>query len=187
MPIILLVEDSEVDRQLMASLLDRDFDWLISHAKNGVEAVKMLRGGAKTWVLRVADGDALATANAYHGLAEVEYSHPDFVRVMPPRPADLRTQDQRIVLAPDGSLLPPDTVIETGRTDLRVIEPATEILPARHATKGSEPSADKVTRVGVKNEDFEGAFPNDWTRYGSPTWAPETYRAYAGSESGYCL
>lgn len=42
MPIILLVEDSEVDRQLMASLLDRDFDWLISHAKNGNEAIEMM-------------------------------------------------------------------------------------------------------------------------------------------------
>ena len=42
MPIILLVDDSEVDRQLMAGLLAADFDWLVSHAKNGVEAMEMV-------------------------------------------------------------------------------------------------------------------------------------------------
>ena len=42
MPIILLVDDSEVDRRLMAGLLGVDFDWLVSHAKNGVEALEMM-------------------------------------------------------------------------------------------------------------------------------------------------
>ena len=42
MPIILLVDDSEVDRQLMAGLLAADVDWLVSHAKNGVEAMEMI-------------------------------------------------------------------------------------------------------------------------------------------------
>ena len=42
MPIILLVEDSEVDRELMSGLLARDFDWLVSHAKNGAEAIQLM-------------------------------------------------------------------------------------------------------------------------------------------------
>ncbi len=42
MPIILLVDDSEVDRKLMAGLLSTDVDWLVSHAKNGLEALDML-------------------------------------------------------------------------------------------------------------------------------------------------
>ncbi len=42
MPIILLVDDSEVDRTLMAGLLSADFDWLVSHATNGVEALAMI-------------------------------------------------------------------------------------------------------------------------------------------------
>jgi DNA-binding NarL/FixJ family response regulator len=42
MPIILLVEDSEVDRRYMANLLNRDFDWLVSHASNGAEAIEMM-------------------------------------------------------------------------------------------------------------------------------------------------
>ena len=42
MPIILLVEDSEVDGRLMANLLSPDFDWLVSQAKNGVEAIEMM-------------------------------------------------------------------------------------------------------------------------------------------------
>lgn len=42
MPIILLVEDSEVDRRLMEGLLGADFDWLVSHASNGLEAISMM-------------------------------------------------------------------------------------------------------------------------------------------------
>jgi len=42
MPIILLVDDSEVDRRLMSGLLSVDFDWLVSHANNGVEALEMM-------------------------------------------------------------------------------------------------------------------------------------------------
>ena len=42
MPIIMLVDDSEVDRKLMAGLLSADVDWLVSEAKNGVEALEIL-------------------------------------------------------------------------------------------------------------------------------------------------
>jgi CheY-like chemotaxis protein len=39
MPIILVVDDSEVDRTLLVGLLGADVDWLIAEAKNGVEAL----------------------------------------------------------------------------------------------------------------------------------------------------
>lgn len=39
MPIILVVDDSEVDRTLLAGLLGADVDWLVAEAKNGVEAL----------------------------------------------------------------------------------------------------------------------------------------------------
>lgn len=42
MPIILLVDDSEVDRRLMTGLLNADFDWLVSQAKHGAEAMDMM-------------------------------------------------------------------------------------------------------------------------------------------------
>ncbi|QEF98251.1 Transcriptional regulatory protein DegU [Stieleria maiorica] len=42
MPIILVVDDSDVDRLLMKGLLSADVDWLVSQAKNGVEAVDMV-------------------------------------------------------------------------------------------------------------------------------------------------
>jgi DNA-binding NarL/FixJ family response regulator len=42
MPIILIVDDSEVDRTLLAGLLGADVDWLISQAKNGVEALEAI-------------------------------------------------------------------------------------------------------------------------------------------------
>ncbi|TWU35237.1 Nitrogen regulation protein NR(I) [Novipirellula aureliae] len=42
MPIILLVEDSDVDRAMITGLLNADVDWLMSYAKNGAEAMRML-------------------------------------------------------------------------------------------------------------------------------------------------
>ncbi|TWU40961.1 ATP-binding response regulator [Novipirellula artificiosorum] len=42
MPIILIVDDSEVDRTVMAGLLGSDLDWLISQASNGAEALRMM-------------------------------------------------------------------------------------------------------------------------------------------------
>jgi uncharacterized repeat protein (TIGR02543 family) len=41
--------------------------------------------------------------------------------------------------------------------------------------------------VTILNETFEGAFPGvqRWTLYGSPTWADTSWKAYAGSWSGY--
>lgn len=52
MPIILLVDDSEVDRKLMEGLLSADFDWLISHASSGAEAIQ---------TIKVASPDAVVT------------------------------------------------------------------------------------------------------------------------------
>jgi DNA-binding NarL/FixJ family response regulator len=42
MPLILLVEDSEVDAEVMKSLLGADVDWLVSRANNGAEAIEMI-------------------------------------------------------------------------------------------------------------------------------------------------
>jgi FixJ family two-component response regulator/anti-sigma regulatory factor (Ser/Thr protein kinase) len=42
MPIILVVDDSETDRRLMAGLLGADVDWLVSHASNGRDAIEMV-------------------------------------------------------------------------------------------------------------------------------------------------
>jgi CheY-like chemotaxis protein/anti-sigma regulatory factor (Ser/Thr protein kinase) len=43
MPIILVVDDSEVDRKLVGGLLRRDIDWLVEFADNGQTAVAMIR------------------------------------------------------------------------------------------------------------------------------------------------
>lgn len=43
MPIILVVDDSEVDRRLMGRFLGKDVDWLIQYAENGVEALERIR------------------------------------------------------------------------------------------------------------------------------------------------
>ena len=43
MPVVLVVDDSEVDRQLVAGLLPRDLDWLIETAENGLLALEQMR------------------------------------------------------------------------------------------------------------------------------------------------
>ncbi|MHB8971552.1 MAG: ATP-binding protein [Pirellulaceae bacterium] len=43
MPIVLIVDDSEVDRRLVGGLLPKDLEWLIEFADNGVEALEKMR------------------------------------------------------------------------------------------------------------------------------------------------
>ncbi|MEM1070969.1 MAG: response regulator [Planctomycetota bacterium] len=43
MPIILLVDDSDTDRKVMEGLLSVDFDWLVTHTKNGAEALDSMQ------------------------------------------------------------------------------------------------------------------------------------------------
>lgn len=42
MPIVLVVDDSPVDQQLVGGLLKRDFDWIVEYADNGESAVEMI-------------------------------------------------------------------------------------------------------------------------------------------------
>ncbi len=43
MPIILVVDDSAVDRQLIGSLLERDLDWLVEFADSGEDALQVMQ------------------------------------------------------------------------------------------------------------------------------------------------
>lgn len=43
MPIILIVDDSELDRRLMGKFLGKDVDWLIQYAENGQQALEQIR------------------------------------------------------------------------------------------------------------------------------------------------
>ena len=43
MPIILVVDDSQVDRRLMGKFLGKDVDWLIQYAENGHDALDQMQ------------------------------------------------------------------------------------------------------------------------------------------------
>ncbi len=43
MPVILVVDDSEVDRRLVGGLLPKELDWLVEFADNGVSAMEKMR------------------------------------------------------------------------------------------------------------------------------------------------
>lgn len=42
MPIVLVVDDSPVDQQLVGGLLKRDFDWIVEYADDGESAIEMI-------------------------------------------------------------------------------------------------------------------------------------------------
>ncbi len=154
------------------------------HSRHGVEPVRVLEWRDGVQVLRVAAGTALETANAYHALPEVLFAHPDFVRLMDRRPEH---REGRTVIAPDGTLLAPDTILEKGAARYRVVEPASAVLPGKASAGPPAETRAPVSRTTLKTEGFEGLFPNDWTLYGTPTWSDVNHRSYAGSWSGYCV
>ncbi len=43
MPVVLIVDDSEVDRRLVGGLLPKELDWLVEFADNGVTALEMMQ------------------------------------------------------------------------------------------------------------------------------------------------
>jgi CheY-like chemotaxis protein len=43
MPVVLIVDDSEVDRRLVGGLLPKELDWLVEFADNGVTALEKIR------------------------------------------------------------------------------------------------------------------------------------------------
>lgn len=181
---LMIVTDRFIAR-FSDELSDNEIEQL--NQEHGVERVRRIAGPEKTWVLRVSDGNALETANAYHLLPGVIYAHPDFVRVMDRRPITEIGPGETLIFDSEGRLLPPDTVIEKGSEGYRVTKPDSAVFP--DLVTGAVPVEPKapVTRTTIKGEGFEGAFPNTWALFGSPTWDDESYRPYAGSWSGYCV
>ncbi len=51
MPIILVVDDSEVDRRLIGGLLEKDIDWLIEYASDGAEALELMQSATPDLVV----------------------------------------------------------------------------------------------------------------------------------------
>ena len=51
MPTILIVDDSEVDRRLAAGLLEREGDYRVQFAKDGREALNLMRNALPDLVL----------------------------------------------------------------------------------------------------------------------------------------
>jgi len=49
----------------------------------------------------------------------------------------------------------------------------------------TEPTLIDAAWSSIKYEGFEGAFPNTWTTYGSPTWCDTSYKSAVGSWSGW--
>lgn len=157
------------------------------NARFSVEVVNELEGAASTYLLRVQRGNSLDTANAFHRAPEVVYSHPDFIRIRSRVVPAKNLPGEAMIFGPDGEVLPPTTRIEKGAEGYRVVEPSYRALPSPTEDEVEAIPMSPVTRQTIKAESFEGAFPNTWTRYGTPTWDDVTYRKYNGSWSGYCV
>jgi len=156
------------------------------HESQGVEVVEEVRWSDRTYILKVQNGNSLETSNRYHENPLVEYAHPDFVQVMDRTPIPGESLNERRVYL-EGELLPSDTNVEKGMDRYLVTGPAALVLEGgRTSSEFREPAA-PVSRVTIKSEGFEGAFPNTWNLFGDPTWDDVSYRSYAGSWSGYCV
>lgn len=184
-PGALMIVTDEFVASFSAELSEGEIDRL--NEQYGVERVRRIAGDGNTWVLRVSNGNALKTANAYHLLPAVIYAHPDFVRVMNRSPVKGIGPDETLIFDPTGQQLPPDTLIEKGTSGFRATQPSEVVLPDLDSGITLPEPKVPVTRAIIKSEGFEGSFPNAWTLYGSPTWAATSYRSYAGSWSGYCV
>ena len=71
MPIVLVVDDSPVDRRLVGGLLGKDLEWLVEYAENGVEALEKMQEFTPDLVLTdlqmpEMDGLELVTASRIH-------------------------------------------------------------------------------------------------------------------------
>jgi len=138
---------------------------------------RMSSPATKTWVCGVAlllffwNGAAFAEYglhSSYQRLPGVEIIGPTTVRAPT---TDQQTREAALERAPRPAALNPN-------------HDATRAKPARIRAGRSESPDGWVT---IKSEDFEGAFPNEWTLYGTPTWDDESYRYHNGGWSGYCV
>ena len=152
----------------------------------GVEVIRRLIGPDNVWVLRVPGVDALAEAKRFHDLPGVLWAHPDFVRIVERRLQRSHAADETVVFGPDGRRLAPDTPIPEGAEGYRGTGPLALTLPEAPATKTAPQPQATVAGTTIVAEDFEGTFPNaNWAVTGTPSWDDVTYRAWAGSWSGY--
>jgi len=181
-----MIVTDEFIAQFDPSLSEEDIRSLVG--RHRVEIKKALEGGQNTYVLRVVGENALNMANAFHRMDGVVYAHPNFLRIRHD-PARIRP-DETVIWGPDGKRYFGDMEALKGTNLYRGIEPAAMQLPK--ALPSSDPSGNigplaDVSKNQIKNETFEGTFPNTWTQYGNPTWGKTAYRKYAGSYSGYCV
>jgi len=162
----------------------------------GVEVVKKVTWAENTYILRVLNGDALEMANIFHELEEVNYAHPDFVRVMKLRPQSLYDRlynsNEPVIIGPDNEFLPPDTLIKkNGNNQHRVIKPSSMTLPKSPAHSSMFAPQAPVSETTINTEGFEdtstGGLPDGWQSSGTPTWGVVDYRAYSGTNSVYCV
>ncbi len=155
-----------------------------------VEAVEKVSWSENTYILRVKKGDCLNTANTFHGLKDVVYAHPNFVRMMSHRPLSLRNLKEEVIIGPDGEILPAGTKIEKGTNSYKSVRPVSITLSEPIQTSQIAPFT-PVSHTTLKTETFESTFPNTWILYSDdptdPLWDKESYRSYSGSYSGYCV
>ena len=149
------------------------------------EVVERARWDERTYLLRALDGDSLEAANSLHRDSRMEYAHPDFVRVLDHKRLHFDLSDGPMVLGPDGRRVPPTTELRRGAPDYRMMERAVFDRPEARKSPSTTTPTTRVTRETIKNERFEGAFPNNWQLFGAPRWDDVTLKSYSGAFSGY--
>ena len=178
-----MIVTDEFIAQFVPGLNEDAIQGLIS--PHQVEIKKVLDKSSNTYILKTSGGNALKKSNEFHlmGKDKVIYAHPNFLRIMyDPSRMD---PDETLVWGPTGERYYGDVKALKGTNIYRSVGPSQAVLPAS-ISSSIGPNMD-VLKNSIKEETFEGVFPNTWARYGDPTWASTTYRKYAGSYAGYCV
>jgi subtilisin family serine protease len=180
-----MIVTDEFIAQFDPSLSEEDIRSLTLQSR--VEIIKRMDGVNNTYVLRTVGENALQKANDFHRMDRVIYSHPNFLRIYHD-PARI-DPNETVIWGPKGERYFGDKEALKGTDLYRGMGPAKMFVSQTSLQASSSaviPFSD-VSRSQIKQETFEGAFPNAWSLYGNPSWGRTAYRKYAGSYSGYCV
>jgi subtilisin family serine protease len=151
-----------------------------------MEIQEKVSWASSTYLTNKRDGAALDSANRLHGRPEVQWAHPDFLRILDrPRLSALSRAHRELEL-PTGSIAS-TTPIDKGTRRFQVAEATTFSSPSGLLLPRDPVDLSSVDYATLGVEDFEGAFPDDWQILGEPSWATVADRPYSGAYSGYSV
>ncbi len=176
-----MIVTDEFIAQFASSLNNVNINALVGRFQLEIKAP--IEGLSNTYIIKCFGENALEMANLFHQMDEVTYAHPNFLRIR--QTPEILDPNQSYIWGPDGRRYYGEMEALKGTNAYRRVGPAKAVLSIDQ--NGAAGPCSDVTKNTIKEETFEGSFPNAWSLYGDPTWGETSYRAYTDSYSGYCV